>query len=79
MKKLSCLSLPALLLVCLNSFAQATDSSTPAKVGNEWQMPKGVLVRAKNFSQDLKKSAGLDEATTQKSLQSLSGQYETRR
>jgi hypothetical protein len=68
MKKVSFLSFPALLLVCLNSFAQSTDSSTPVKVGNEWQMPKDVLVRAKNFSQDLKKSAGLDDATTQKAF-----------
>jgi hypothetical protein len=58
----------ALTMVCQQSVAQATDSSTPVKTGNEWQMPKDVLARAKNFSQDLKKSASLDDATTQKAF-----------
>jgi hypothetical protein len=65
---LALISMPALLLVGQQSVAQATDSSTPVKSGNEWQMPKDVLVRAKNFSQDLKKSAGLDDTTTQKAF-----------
>ena len=68
MKKVSYYSLIALLVFCKHSFAQSADSSTPVKAGNEWQMPKDVLVRAKNFSQDLRKSAGLDDATTQKAF-----------
>jgi hypothetical protein len=68
MKKWCSLPLIALLLVCNRGFAQSADSSTPVKAGNEWQMPRDVLVRAKNFSQDLKKSAGLDDATTQKAF-----------
>ena len=68
MKKASFLPILALVLVCKHSLAQAADSSTPVKVGNEWQMPKDVLLRAKNFSQDLKRSAGLDDTTTQKAF-----------
>ena len=68
MKKASFLPILALVLVCKHSLAQSADSSTPVKVGNEWQMPKDVLLRAKNFSQDLKKSAGLDDTTTQKAF-----------
>jgi hypothetical protein len=68
MKKWCSLPLVALPLVCNRGFAQSADSSTPVKAGTEWQMPRDVLVRAKNFSQDLKKSAGLDDATTQKAF-----------
>jgi hypothetical protein len=68
MKKASFLPLLALVMACQHSAAQATDSSMPVKSGNEWQMPKDVLVRATNFSQDLKKSAGLDDPTTQKAF-----------
>jgi hypothetical protein len=68
MKKWCSLPMIVLLLVCNRGFAQSADSSTPVKAGNEWQMPKDVLVRAKNFSQDLKKSAALDDATTQKAF-----------
>jgi hypothetical protein len=68
MKKASVLPLLALLLVGRHGLAQTADSSMPVKSGNEWQMPKDVLVRAKHFSQDLKESAGLDDATTQKAF-----------
>jgi hypothetical protein len=68
MTKASVLPLLALLLVGSHGLAQTTDSSMPVKAGNEWQMPKDVLVRAKNFSQDLRKSAGLDDATMQKAF-----------
>ena len=67
MKKVS-LSVVVLLTLCQHSSAQTTDSSTPVKVGNEWQMPKDVLIRSKNFSEDLKRSAGLDDTTTQKAF-----------
>ena len=68
MKKASFLPFLALVLVGKNSLAQSIDPSTPVKVGNEWQMPKDVLLRAKNFSQDLKRSAGLNDTTTQKAF-----------
>lgn len=68
MKKVSWLSALVLIMVCKQSSAQTTDSTTPVKVGNEWQMPKDVLIRSKNFSQDLKRSAGLDDSTTQKAF-----------
>ena len=68
MKKASFLAMLALVLVGEHSLAQSTNPSTPVKVGNEWQMPKDVLVRAKNFSQDLKRSAGLNDTTTQKAF-----------
>ena len=68
MKKVSLLSVVVLLTLCQHSSAQTTDSSTPVKVGNEWQMPKDVLIRSKNFSGDLKRSAGLDDTTTQKAF-----------
>ena len=67
MKKVS-LSVVVLLTLCQHSSAQTTDSSTPVKVGNEWQMPKDVLIRSQNFSEDLKRSAGLDDTTTKKAF-----------
>jgi hypothetical protein len=68
MKKTISLSVLALVIAWQHGVAQATDTSKPVKSGNEWQMPKDVLLRAKNFSQDLKKSAGLDDPTTQKAF-----------
>ena len=68
MKKVSWLSALVLIMVCKQSSAQTTDSTIPVKVGNEWQMPKDVLIRSKNFSEDLKRSAGLDDTTTKKAF-----------
>jgi hypothetical protein len=68
MKKANFLSILVLILISMHSSAQTTDSGTPVKVGNEWQMPKDVLIRSKNFSEDLKRSAGLDDTTTQKAF-----------
>lgn len=68
MKIGSWLSILMLIMVCTKGSAQTTDSTAPVKVGNEWQMPKDVLIRSKNFSQDLKRSAGLDDSTTQKAF-----------
>jgi hypothetical protein len=50
--------------------AQSKDSaSLPVKTGNEWQMPKDVLVRSRNFSNHCQKLLSLDSATTQKLFQ----------
>lgn len=50
--------------------AQAKDSaSLPVKSGNEWQMPKDVLVRSRNFSNHCQKLLSLDSVTTQKLFQ----------
>jgi hypothetical protein len=68
MKKVSWISVLVLITVCKQSSAQTTDSTTPVKVGNEWQMPKDVLIRSKNFSEDLKRSAGLGDTTTKKAF-----------
>jgi hypothetical protein len=68
MKKANFLCVLLLIAVCRQSSAQTTDSATPGKVGNEWQMPKDVLIRSKNFSEDLKRSAGLDDTSTQKTF-----------
>jgi hypothetical protein len=68
MKKVSWLSALVLIMVCKQSSAQTTDSTIPVKVGNEWQMPKDVLIRSQNFSEDLKRSAGLDDTTTKKAF-----------
>jgi hypothetical protein len=68
MKKANFFCVLLLIAVCRQGSAQTTDSSTPVKVGNEWQMPKDVLIRSKNFSEDLKRAAGLEDTTTQKAL-----------
>lgn len=47
--------------------AQTKDGAPlPVKTGNEWQMPRDVLVRARNFSTYCQKLLSLDSATTQK-------------
>ena len=67
MKKVIVSSLILLALTSLKALAQTEDQATkPVKSGDEWQMPKDVLLRAKNFSEGLQKSLSLDEATTKK-------------
>jgi len=67
MKKVIVSSLILLALTSLKALAQTDDQrAKPVKSGDEWQMPKDVLLRAKNFSEGLQKSLGLDEATTKK-------------
>jgi hypothetical protein len=47
--------------------AQTTaERQMPVKKGDEWQMPKDVLLRSRALSQHLKKTLGLDSATTLK-------------
>jgi hypothetical protein len=41
-------------------------ASKPVKTGNEWQMPKDVLTRSKNFTENLQKTLRLDDATSKK-------------
>jgi hypothetical protein len=55
-----------LVLAGMHVFAQAGEPATPVKKGNEWQMPKDVLVRSKKFSEGLQQSLGLDSLTTRK-------------
>jgi hypothetical protein len=67
MKKVILFSCVLLALTSTKAPAQSNDPATqPVKTGNEWQMPKDVLLRAKSFSDGLQKSLGLDEATTKK-------------
>jgi len=50
--------------------AQKKDNAPlPVKSGNEWQMPRDVLVRARNFSNHCQTLLSLDSATTQKLFQ----------
>lgn len=67
MKKVTLFSFMLLALTSLKALAQTDDQATkPIKSGDEWQMPKDVILRAKNFSEGLQKSLGLDEPTTKK-------------
>jgi hypothetical protein len=61
------LFLLTLLFVCTHLFAQSTlPAGKPVKTGNEWKMPGDAVTRAQNFTNDLKKSLGLDDAASQK-------------
>ena len=55
-----------LSLAGMHVFAQSKEPATPVKKGNEWQMPKDVLMRSKKFSEGLQQSLGLDSLTTRK-------------
>ncbi|MCO5948297.1 hypothetical protein [Mucilaginibacter flavidus] len=67
MKKAIILSALALTLCGIKAKAQTGEQAeTPVKNGNEWQMPKDVLMRSKKFADGLKQSLGLDDATTKK-------------
>ena len=55
-----------LVLAGMHVFAQTGEPATPVKKGDEWQMPKDVLVRSKKFSEALQQSLGLDSLTTRK-------------
>ena len=67
MKKVILCSVVFLTLGAACAFAQTQEpGSKPVKVGNQWQMPKDVLLRAKTFADKLQKSLQLDEPTTKK-------------
>lgn len=67
MKKAIILSALALTLCGIKAKAQTdTQAEIPVKSGNEWQMPKDVLMRSKKFADGLKQSLDLDDATTKK-------------
>ena len=67
MKKAIILSALALTLCAIKAKAQTDQQAeTPVKNGNEWQMPKDVLMRSKKFADGLKQSLSLDDATTKK-------------
>jgi hypothetical protein len=67
MKTITLFSLTLLALTSLKALAQTDDKTTqPVKTGNEWQMPKDVLQRAKAFSDGLQKSLSLSDSATKK-------------
>jgi hypothetical protein len=67
MKKVTLFSFTLLALTSLKALAQTDDQATkPVKTGNEWQMPKDVLQRAKTFSDSLQNSLNLSDAATKK-------------
>jgi hypothetical protein len=66
MKKASLLSVLILVVAGYHAHAQTEEATKPVKTGNEWQMPKDVLTRAKSFTDGLRKSLGLDDATSKK-------------
>ena len=67
MKKVTLFSFMLLALTSLKALAQTDDTTTkPVKTGNEWQMPKDVLQRAKTFSESLQKSLSLSDTVTKK-------------
>jgi hypothetical protein len=66
MKKITLLSFLLLATAGGKVLAQSSNAPQPVKSGDEWQMPKELLTRAKNFSENLQKALGLDEPTTKK-------------
>ena len=67
MKKAILISVMVLAMATIKANAQsAADRQMPEKKGDEWQMPKDILLRSRDFSQKVKKSLGLDSAATKK-------------
>ncbi|MDP9079095.1 MAG: hypothetical protein M3O71_16835 [Bacteroidota bacterium] len=74
MKKVIVLSLLIMGLTGMRAMAQTAaeakeaeaKAALPVKTGDEWQMPKDVLTRSKNFTENLQKKLGLDDATSKK-------------
>ena len=67
MKKAILISVIVLGIATVKAHAQSgTERQLPAKKGDEWQMPKEILLRSRDFSQKVKKSLGLDSAATKK-------------
>lgn len=67
MKKAILISLMVLGIATIKANAQsAAERQLPKKKGDEWQMPKDILLRSSDFSQKAKKSLGLDSAATKK-------------
>jgi hypothetical protein len=74
MKKVIVLGLLIMGLTGMRAMAQTeaeakeaeAKAALPVKTGNEWQMPKDVLTRSKNFTENLQKKLGLDDATSKK-------------
>jgi hypothetical protein len=67
MKKTMLISLVVLGISAIKVNAQtAAGRPLPEKKGDEWQMPKDILLRSRDFSQKVKKSLSLDSATTKK-------------
>lgn len=74
MKKVILLSIVFVALGAAHGFAQTQEPGIkPVKVGNQWQMPKDVLLRAKTFADKLQKSLQLDEPTTKKVFNAYMG------
>lgn len=67
MKKTILISLVVLGIATIKAHAQTgAERPLPEKKGDEWQMPKDILLRSQAFSQKVKKSLGLDSAATKK-------------
>ena len=67
MKKAILISVMVLGIATIKANAQsAAERQLPEKKGDEWQMPKDILLRSRDFSQKVKKSLGLDSAATKK-------------
>jgi hypothetical protein len=74
MKKVIVLGLLILGLTGMHAMAQTeaeaketeAKAALPVKTGNEWQMPKDVLTRSKNFTDNLQKKLGLNDAISKK-------------
>ena len=74
MKKVIVLGLLMMGLTGMRAMAQTeaeakeaeAKAALPTKTGNEWQMPKDVLTRSKNFTDNLQKKLGLNDVTSKK-------------
>lgn len=74
MKKVFLWSFALLALISTHVNAQTeTPGEKPIKVGNQWQMPKGAILRSRAFAQKLQKSLNLDQSTTKKVFNAYMG------
>jgi hypothetical protein len=70
MKYISLIMAAAMLFACSKASAQSSlPAGKPTKTGDEWKMPGDAMTRAKKFTETLKTSLNLDDATSQKIFQ----------
>jgi len=74
MKQTTLITATLLLFIGNCVFGQSSlPAGKPVKTGNEWKMPGDAMTRAKKFTETLKTSLDLDDATSQKVFQTYLG------
>jgi hypothetical protein len=62
---------------CTLAYTAGLAQTEPIKKGNEWQMPKDVLIRSRDFTDHLKKTLALDDVTAKKVFNAYLGNSKT--